>query len=281
MSDKNNIPILFGILWLGISAWLFVRLFPYEATADWFRTAGLFVGGVGVAPLGLLLAHWRTTALSGQTENDTARRITNAFTKAVELLGSKSIVIRAGGIHALGHLALENEQYHPKIMDIIAAFIRHQSRREVLEMTNELRSRGALPASGIAWEKALSVILAQGLTGRTLPIDLEVACIVIRDRNAAADKEGRFAFDLSYSFLRGINFAGVAMRRVNFQSSVLSCRLHNADFSGANLRAADLSNSVGLTQEQVDSAKGNIDTKLPEGIDRPEHWSKHSDPMAI
>jgi hypothetical protein len=42
----------------------------------------------------------------------------------------------------------------------------------------------------------------------------------------------------------------------------------------ADLTGADLRRAKGLTQAQVDSAKGNKDTKLPKGLVRPEHWAK-------
>jgi len=50
--------------------------------------------------------------------------------------------------------------------------------------------------------------------------------------------------------------------------------LTGAKLDGAVLTGADLSRAIGLTQAQVDSAKGNKDTKLPKGLVRPEHWAK-------
>ena len=50
--------------------------------------------------------------------------------------------------------------------------------------------------------------------------------------------------------------------------------LTGADLSGPDLTGADLRRAIGLTQAQVDSAKGNKDTKLPKGLVRPEHWAK-------
>jgi uncharacterized protein YjbI with pentapeptide repeats len=50
--------------------------------------------------------------------------------------------------------------------------------------------------------------------------------------------------------------------------------LTGADLTGAVLTGADLRRANGLTQAQVDSAKGNKDTKLPKGLVRPEHWAK-------
>ncbi len=40
-----------------------------------------------------------------------------------------------------------------------------------------------------------------------------------------------------------------------------------ADFSRADLT------STGVTQEQIDSAKGDHNTKLPKGLVRPRYWT--------
>jgi len=65
--------------------------------------------------------------------------------------------------------------------------------------------------------------------------------------------------------LSGVDLSGVDLSGVDFSG---------ANLSGANLSRADLSRAKGLTQAQVDSAKGNKDTKLPKGLVRPEHWAK-------
>ncbi len=58
--------------------------------------------------------------------------------------------------------------------------------------------------------------------------------------------------------------------------------LSGADFSlaylnGADLIGADLSEARSLTQNQMDRAHGDKDTKLPDGIQRPAHWKTESD----
>ena len=42
---------------------------------------------------------------------------------------------------------------------------------------------------------------------------------------------------------------------------------------GANLSGADLSLADGLTQEQLEKARGNAETKLPDGLQRPTTWT--------
>ncbi|BCJ96800.1 hypothetical protein acsn021_43690 [Anaerocolumna cellulosilytica] len=69
--------------------------------------------------------------------------------------------------------------------------------------------------------------------------------------------------DLSMSLLISTNFEG--------------CSFHGANFLGAdtrdtNFNSADLREAVFLTQGQVNSARGNSDTKLPRKLCRPITW---------
>ena len=45
-----------------------------------------------------------------------------------------------------------------------------------------------------------------------------------------------------------------------------------ADLRDADIRHANLSNSIFLTQSQVNTAKGDSNTKLPKSLTRPIHW---------
>ncbi|NRD79510.1 pentapeptide repeat-containing protein [Bacillus sp. BRMEA1] len=74
--------------------------------------------------------------------------------------------------------------------------------------------------------------------------------------------------------LCGVNFRGAYLIAANLRNSDLS----GADLIGADLRDADLSGanlgeSIFLTQMQINSAKGDSQTKLPSHIARPSHWS--------
>ena len=275
MNHTEFEPMTFGTRWLGGSVLALLVLTLFGVSPEWIRAAGFFLAGVGAAPLGLWLAHRRTVFMSTQVDNEISRKVTDAFTKAVELLGHESVAVRMGGIHALGRLAHENENDHPKIMDIVAAFIQHQSRVDVREIINKYHEQKQIPMSDMKWEDGTEIMHKNHLTGRLPPIDLQAACNVIRDRNTAADKKEGYALDMTYLSIRNINFSGVALRRINFTSSMLcACRFHNADLSGANFRNADLRGCWGLTEGQLNSTDGNEATKIPEGIKRPSHWAK-------
>lgn len=69
--------------------------------------------------------------------------------------------------------------------------------------------------------------------------------------------------DLSSSLLIAANLSGLDLSGVDFLG---------ADLRDTNLTGANLSKSIYLTQLQVNSAKGDISTKLPISLTIPEHW---------
>jgi hypothetical protein len=73
--------------------------------------------------------------------------------------------------------------------------------------------------------------------------------------------------DLSVAKLSGANlfFANLSNAELLF-AKLSGAKLSFAKLSGADLGGADLSDAKNLTQEQLDQACGNADTKLPEGL---------------
>jgi uncharacterized protein YjbI with pentapeptide repeats len=85
--------------------------------------------------------------------------------------------------------------------------------------------------------------------------------------------------DLGGANMRGARLVGADMRDADLRMADLT----GADFRGADLGGADLTGSVFLTQSQLDAAKGDLHTKLPPAVTRPDHWlpkarSGHRDP---
>lgn len=93
--------------------------------------------------------------------------------------------------------------------------------------------------------------------------------------------------DLSDGFLVGANLTGAHLYSADVSTANLrEARLNRADFTDADLREANLSKAdlsgarlhgadlrgAQLVQEQIDSAEGDRNTRLPEGLDRPAHW---------
>ncbi|MCM2534154.1 pentapeptide repeat-containing protein [Neobacillus pocheonensis] len=84
--------------------------------------------------------------------------------------------------------------------------------------------------------------------------------------------------DLIGANLRGANLRGVNLRGALLIASDLreadlrETDLIGADLRDADLRGANLKGSIFLTQVQVNSANGDIHTKLPPSLSIPEHW---------
>lgn len=82
-----------------------------------------------------------------------------------------------------------------------------------------------------------------------------------------------FGKDLRKKDLRCTNLRGACLIAANLEGADLT----GADFIGAdlrdtNLRGANLSQSIFLTQSQINTARGDANTKLPPMLVRPKHW---------
>lgn len=71
--------------------------------------------------------------------------------------------------------------------------------------------------------------------------------------------------DFSTSLMIAANFTGCSLKKTNFLG---------ADIRDANFEDTDLSESIFLTQMQINAAKGNKNTKLPDNLSRPASWIK-------
>lgn len=85
------------------------------------------------------------------------------------------------------------------------------------------------------------------------------------------------------SDLMGAHLAGADLRGVSLRGSIAiaadltrasfwRCDVLGVDMRDANLSGADLNGAIFLTQMQVDSARGDDRTALPDGFERPAHW---------
>lgn len=80
--------------------------------------------------------------------------------------------------------------------------------------------------------------------------------------------------NLMKSNLTGANFAGALLIAANLSHNDLSgANLIGADLRDADIRGANLSQSLFLTQAQINSAKGNVKTRLPASLQRPTYWN--------
>ncbi|WP_404450926.1 pentapeptide repeat-containing protein [Virgibacillus necropolis] len=91
-------------------------------------------------------------------------------------------------------------------------------------------------------------------------------------------KVDRRGGDLLGANLRGADLRGADLRgALLIAADLREADIRVTDFIGADLRDADLrganlTESIFLTQVQINSAKGDAHTKLPQSLTRPNHW---------
>jgi uncharacterized protein YjbI with pentapeptide repeats len=91
-----------------------------------------------------------------------------------------------------------------------------------------------------------------------------------RRERRGADLVGK---DLRRTDLRAANLRGAYLIGADLRDADLSWTdLIGADLRDADLRGARLRTALFLTQPQVDSARGDNGTALPDGLRRPDHW---------
>jgi hypothetical protein len=76
--------------------------------------------------------------------------------------------------------------------------------------------------------------------------------------------------DLRKANLRGAYLIAADLRDADLRQADLI----GADLRDADLRGADLTGALFLTQAQVNAARGDRATKLPDAVSRPSHWSE-------
>ena len=118
---------------------------------------------------------------------------------------------------------------------------------------------------------------AAGYRAQAGPVLVEVS------ETLRADVSGRgpdrVGADLMGVKLRGADLRGVSLRGAYLLGADLrGADLHRTDVLGADLRGCDLSaanlvDTLFLTQPQLDAATGDTATNLPPWLTRPRHWS--------
>lgn len=201
------------------------------------------------------------------------------FVTGVTQLGDEKRIIRLGGLRTLGELE-DFHKYHWIVIDVVAGFVREKApwTKELSDQENREHFT--------SWNSELKA-----------PSDIQAAVEVIGSKDRTFEGQN-YQADLTYSDLRGADFAdfwleNMELSGTHFEFTDLSgahlegsdldeCHFEHATLSGANLTGAtledailndsDLSQVIGLSQKQVDSAIGNKGTVLPSGISKPAKW---------
>lgn len=314
---------MFSFIWLGIIGSVAYHLLMLSAgdtqkiSGEILRGAGLFFMGIGIAPLGLLLAAARTQTSQEQSDIEKQRLVSEDFSHSVRLLGDNSAAVRQGGIYALGFLAQENKERYETVIKIVASFVRETKKREPRKEGEIIIAR-----DGVDVEAALSVIrnrdhkienIHRPEDKQPYLFDLSNADLLNGDLSNTAFRrinmsdmkaEGCVFANTKFAYTNmvgakfiGCDFFDTAFIEVNFQradsndsgqgkTQFIDCDFSRAGFYGANfedvelrgakLYGADLREVRNLTQAEIDSSEGDIDTKIPDDLDRPDSWHREA-----
>ena len=232
-----------------------------ESNGTAIRNLVLIMAAIAALPLAI----WRSKVAERQSKTAQRGLLNERYQKGAEMLGSKVLAVRLGGIYALARLAREHPgDYHTQIMSLFYAFVRtppemeehHRKLREdVQEIMTAVCSRSdpqieaetgeycPLDLSGANLEgleliRALmkKIVAGSGVTTPTTPANLRNA--ILTDTN-----------------LRGADLTGASLTGANLIDAVLAV----AVLVGTNLTGAHMSGCKGLTQEQIDWAIADPD----------------------
>ncbi|PLS84810.1 MAG: hypothetical protein CYG60_15940 [Actinobacteria bacterium] len=257
-------------------------------TNEYRRTWAQIIGGFFVL-LGLYFT-WRRIEIARQELEATRdQQVTERFTRAIDQLGAtddkgkKRLEIRLGGIYALERIAGDSLRMedspgrdYATIMEVLTAYVR-QNAPWPPEPSEEGSSS---PAAAASSDTAPDEGAAGGNGGpegsatppapsKPPPADVQAILDVLGRREEDRVPE-RYRVPLD---LHGTSLLQARLEGANLQGA----NLQGANLQGANLQGAILLEVEGLTQEQIESARGDETTKLPDGLRPPVAWSKSTD----
>lgn len=198
------------------------------------RTALAQIVGGGVLLVGL---YFTARNLHATEEG----KITDRFSKAIELLGSEKVEVRLGGIYALERIARDSERDHWTVMEVLTAYVRENApSRRTSEATTDQQTKNKRPRTDM---QAILTVL-----GRR-----------VREHERVEQHIELTGTDLTGALLVGADLRGADLAGADLASA----HLRGAHLTGAVLRRADLTHAHYLTWEQINVAHNVDQAKLP------------------
>lgn len=236
-------------------------------------------------------------------------QITERFTQAIQQLGNEKIEIRIGGIYTLERIAQNSPQDHWTVMETLSAFIRENapfqpSNEESNTNNQNSESEQSKPRTDI--QAAFTVI-----GRRNHKQDPPSKCINLSYSNLQGSDCSNSYLNNAIFFgsnleqtnfekakLKGANFGNACLNKATLGNTELQeahfgyAELHTANFAGSNLQGAffgqaqlkdtifrdaelqgaELRPAKNIIQEEIEQAYGDESTRLPNNLQRPEHW---------
>ncbi len=235
-----------------------------DAENSYRATLAQIFGGVAIG-IGIYYT-WRRITIAEEDLKATQKnlevaqesQITERFTRAVDQLGNPALEIRLGGIYALERIANESDKDYWPIMEILTAYVRKNSRVDVIENKNV-----TLLAIDIQANESKQKEVSET---KKVALDIQAVLTVLgRRKKTFYDGESNRlnlshsklqATDLEKAHLEGANLEGANLEGANLEKTHLEetdlCHAHleeayffetylqKANLGGAYLERADL-----------------------------------------
>ena len=181
-----------------------------ESGSTTIRNIALVVAGA----IALGLALWRSLVAERQADTAQLSLLNERYQKGAEMLGSKVLSVRLGGIYGLQRLAEQHAgHYHIQVMNLFCAFVRHPTKDQSLEPGQVTIKPGTL-------------------LGIRQDVEAVLETICSRDKlRIALERREDFRLDL-----RGATLPGVQLLNADLSNAMF----HHAEMPGANIANTDL-----------------------------------------
>ena len=263
-----------------------------ESLSTTVRNVGLVIGGA----VAILFAVWRSIVAEKQAATAQSGLLNERYQKGAEMLGSKELPVRLGGIYALARLARDHpDDYHTQIMRLLCAFVRHPAGDSIESTLLKKLTPDAKFTSGFDGEAGEDAAVNRPprvredvqavmtvIGGRSedqiktekrenyrldlVNVHLNFVRLVDADLNgvnlpdAELTNAGLIGAKLKGAWLRGSNFENATLFRADLGGVRLSrVNLEHANLVNANLTGTVMRRCEGLTQAQLNEAVADLD----------------------
>ncbi len=212
-----------------------------------------------------------------RTETAEQGLITDRINKATEGLGKSDektpvIEVRLGALYALERISQDSLRDHVQIMEILCAYIRHNSPRDdATETRGDIREdiQAALTIIGRRGDGAGGTERLAKEKKHRYRIDL---------RNCHLQNAELREADLSNAWLRDANLNMAILVHAKLNNTWLNrtqlsfTNFNNADMTMAYAHIGNFSNCLNLTQDQLNQMTCGLMVEIPKKLKRPKHW---------
>ena len=178
-------------------------------------------------------------------EHARAGKITERFSKGVEMLGDEKLEVRLGGIYALERIARDSQPDHWTVMEVLTAFIREYPNRKVSDQTLA-HEAAKTPSDTTQPPQADSYVSRATIEDKKIPTEIQAALMVIGRRKWVDEETPHQRLDLRKAALKGaelpqMNFLNVELIEANLtEANLTGINLTGANLTGAKLSEANL-----------------------------------------